>query len=229
MLAEMDQFLDEEQQASGRPSQWPQVYKIMECSSPSCGQSPHCWINPDGKKHIRLKAIQLRELAEFVQNGGTVQSHNDVPQYLRERWIAADEREQEERKARAAATSSRNAPPIHITNVLPGHSQQTSTPDTQLGPMVLARPSNNASAQRLGIQGLRDDKVREYTEWQKSQVRNPLYKEAFDKACKAALKVGYDLDCIYEKQDLNFFTDEGVLPGIAWSFCRDIYAWSQLQ
>ena len=111
--------------------------------------------------------------------------------------------------------SSRNAPPIHITNVLPGHSQQTSTRDTQLGPMVLARPSNTASAERLGIQGLRDDKVREYTEWQKSQVQNPLYKEAFDKACKAALKVGYDLDCIYEKQDLNFFTDEGVLPGIA--------------
>ena len=99
--------------------------------------------------------------------------------------------------------------------MLPGYPQQTLTPDTQLGPIILARPSNTASAQRLGIQGLRDDKVREYTEWQKSQVRNSLYKEAFNKACKAALKVGYDLDCIYEKQDLKFFTDEGVLLGIA--------------
>jgi hypothetical protein len=70
--------------------------------------------------------------------------------------------------------------------------------------------------------------VREYTEWQKSQVRNPLYKEAFNKAYKAALKVGYDLDYIYEKQDLNFFTDKNILPGIAWNFYRNIYVWSQL-
>jgi hypothetical protein len=40
---------------------------------------PPWWVNSDGKKHIRLKTIQLRELAEFVRNGGTVQSHNDVP------------------------------------------------------------------------------------------------------------------------------------------------------
>jgi hypothetical protein len=229
MFTEMDQLLEDEQQASGQPSQWPQVYKLMECSSPLCGGSRHCWINPDGKKHIKLTVIQLRELADFVKEGGVVHTHSDVPPYLRERWFAVDEQLQEERKARAAATASRNAPPIHITNMLPGHAQATPAPNAELGPMVSARSSSTAGTQRLGIPGLRDDQVREYTEWQKLQVRDPLHKEAFNKACEAALKVGYDLDCIFKKQDLDFFINEGVIPGIAWSFCEDIYAWSQLK
>lgn len=71
MITEMYQLLeDEEQGASGEPSRWPDVYKLMERS---CGQSPHCWINPEGEKHIRPTAIQLRELADLVNyRGGTV-------------------------------------------------------------------------------------------------------------------------------------------------------------
>lgn len=227
MLGEMSQFLGEEQRISGQPSKWPEVYKIMECSRPSC--DPHCLINPDGKNHVRLNAVQLRELAEFVRTtNATIKSHNDVPPYLRERWIAAEEHEQEERRARAAAKSSRNGPPIQITNVLPSHAQQTSTPDVELGSMSLPHPSNTTSNQRFEISRPRDDRVREYTEWQKSQVRDPLQKEAFDKACNAALKVGYDLDWISQKKDEKFFIGEDVLPGIAWSFCHDASAWNQL-
>lgn len=77
MLAEMDQFLDEEQQASGAAIAMAGSVRdrgvfqsVVRSKPPLLGEF--------GREEA-YKIDQLRELTEFVRNGGTVQSHNDVP------------------------------------------------------------------------------------------------------------------------------------------------------
>ena len=90
-------------------------------------------------------------------------------------------------------------------------------------------PSNAASPQQLEIAGFRDDALRAYITWQQSTVRDPSLKNEFGKACNAALKAGFDLEQIHEKQNSDFFVQEGVIPGVAERFPRDILPWSQTQ
>jgi hypothetical protein len=89
--------------------------------------------------------------------------------------------------------------------------------------------SRAASPQQLEITGFHDDALRAYTLWQQSKVRDPSLKNEFGKACDAALKAGFDLEQIHEKQNSDFFVQEGVIPGVAERFPRDILPWSQTQ
>jgi hypothetical protein len=89
--------------------------------------------------------------------------------------------------------------------------------------------STAANAQQLEIPGFRDDALREYTIWQQSKVRDPLLKAEFGKARDAALKVGFDLEQIHEKQNFDFFVQAGVMLGVAERFPRDILLWNQTQ
>jgi hypothetical protein len=41
--------------------------------------------------------------------------------------------------------------------------------------------------------------------WQQLEVRDPLLKAEFGKGRDAALKVGFDLEQIHEKQNFDFF------------------------
>ena len=125
MLAERAAQLDAEE-ASGGPSTWRDVYALMRCPGAPCDLGPHCWRDPDGKKHYPLEAHHMRSLIKHVDEGNPLGSPSDVPQAVRQQLHA----EQQERFQRQHKTSTGNAgtlPPITINNVLPGSASSGSS------------------------------------------------------------------------------------------------------
>jgi hypothetical protein len=68
MLADRASQLDVEQ-SSGVPSVLRDVYALMRCPGPPCNLDPHCWRDPFGKKHYRLRTHHLKHLIKPVQQG----------------------------------------------------------------------------------------------------------------------------------------------------------------
>jgi hypothetical protein len=69
MLTEGTAQVDAEQESTGQPSIWRDVYSLMRCSWDSCHLGPHCWCDPIGKKHYKLRLAHLRSLVEYVEKG----------------------------------------------------------------------------------------------------------------------------------------------------------------
>jgi hypothetical protein len=119
MLAERDSQLDAEEGVVTQPPIWQDVYNLMRCPGPPCNLGPHCWRDPYGKKHYKLRTHQLKSLIRHVEQGGQLRSHDDVPEDIRQQ-VYAEEQQQTERQRKVTSSTSSSYPPIHITNVLPG-------------------------------------------------------------------------------------------------------------
>jgi hypothetical protein len=119
MLAERATQLDTEQESSGQPPVWNEVYALMQCPSPPCNSGPYCWHDPFGK-HYKLPMHHLKALVNYVEQGNTLQSHDDVPEHVREQLLA-EEQERLERQPQQPASCPTPFPPINITNVLPSY------------------------------------------------------------------------------------------------------------
>jgi hypothetical protein len=102
-----------------------------------------------------------------MQDGNTSQTH-DVPEDIRQQ-LYEEEKKSLERHKKTTTSSAASPPPIHITNVLPASSCQSSHP----GPDVL---SKSTPIDRLNIPGARDQAVEDYYAWQKSQNKRPELK-----------------------------------------------------
>jgi hypothetical protein len=214
MLTERDSQLDAEEGDLRQPSIWQDVYNLMRCPGPPCNLGPHCWRDPHGKKHYKLRTHQLKGLIRHVEQGGQLRSHDDVPEDIRQQ-VYAEEQQQIERQRKATSSTSSGHPPIHITNVLPGPPH---TPSEQAA---------SPSMPRLDIHGFLDVAVEEYSDWQQSRVRREDQKNEIRKLCSIALDHGLDLQQLYDDQDPSFFVKEGVKVGIARRFIRDIQYWVQ--
>ncbi|KFY47126.1 hypothetical protein V494_00147 [Pseudogymnoascus sp. VKM F-4513 (FW-928)] len=217
MLGERAMQIDAEEETSGQPSIWREVYNLMRCPGPPCHLGPHCWRDPIGKKHYKLKTHQLKSLIRHVEHGGQLRSHDDVPESIRQQ-IYAEDQQRLERYQKPTITPSSNLPPINITNVLPGPSHQSVT---SVSPMADQPPPITP----LGVTGFRDAAVKEYSNWQQSKVVDLAWKAEFQKACDVAMAHGLDLEQIYKDQDASFFTTNGVMLGIARRFVSDIKYW----
>jgi hypothetical protein len=224
MLTERAAQLDVEEESSGQPSIWNKVYSLMRCPGPPCHLGPHCWRDPVGKKHYKLRTKHLKSLMRHVEQGYELKTHADVPEEVREQ-LYAEEQQGLERRQTAASTSAATFPPINITNVLPGQPYHTPAGSVPAEIPVLDMPSTPVN--RLEIPGLRDAAVDEYKAWQQSQVKYEIQKVEFQKACDAALEEGLDLEQIHEDQDYKFFIDKGVKRGIARRFVDDIENWAK--
>jgi hypothetical protein len=108
--------------SDGHPSIWRQVYALMQCPGPPCDLGPHCWISPIGKKYYKLRTHHLRALIGFVEQGNSLQSHDDVPDHTREQLVA-EEQQRLARQPNAPANAPTPLPPINITNMLPSSHQ----------------------------------------------------------------------------------------------------------
>ncbi|KAH8731664.1 hypothetical protein GQ44DRAFT_767512 [Phaeosphaeriaceae sp. PMI808] len=146
-------------------------------------------------------------------SGGELQSHNDIPEGIRQQ-LYAEEQQRLERQQKSPRRSTQETPPITITNVLPG---PTYTPPNQ--------QAETYSVPRLNIPGLWDLAVKDYTEWQLLQVRSESLKADIRTVRDIAPAEGLDLQQIYEDQDAAFFVEKGVRRGITWRFVRDIEYW----
>jgi hypothetical protein len=179
-----------------------------------------------GKKHYRILTHQLKRLVLYKEEGNKLESHDDVPDDVRQELYAV-EQQRLERQQQPGNQASKSMPPIHITNVMPGRTS-TGTPDT----LTTNREhgmSVTGQSERIKIVGQRDIAVHEYTAWQRSQVHSEELKSQFDRAESAILKHGYDLEQIHQSGSVGVMTDEGVLEGIARRYVRDIAEWAEQQ
>ena len=111
-------------------------------------------------------------------------------------------------------------PPINITNVLP-QSQTPTTGSYTPTPQDDARPCGNEC---LVIAGPWDLAVREYTEWQQSNVVDEKPRAKFSRACEAVLEDGMGLEEVYEDRNPGFSIQNGIKSGIARRFTGGIKA-----
>ncbi|ODM21121.1 hypothetical protein SI65_04174 [Aspergillus cristatus] len=184
MLTERDRRIDAEH-ASGQPSVWRDVYKTMRCPGPPCRhEGQYCWQDPVGKKHYKLRTHHLKSLVKFVERGGTIETHDDVPGDVRQQLYAEEEQRLEKPKKNPhhPMNGSMCPPVINNINVLPAHSSQHSLTGTD--PVS----SNTILADFIDISGPLDTAVEEYTAWQKSRVRRVTFKEQIAKAGEVALE-----------------------------------------
>jgi hypothetical protein len=217
MLAARDTQLDREEASSGRPSIWASVYELMRCPVSSCNSGPHCWRDPVGKKHYKLRTFHLTKLIEHVMEGHILQTHDDVPDDIRQK-LYAEEQQGNERRQKPTNSSAVNCPPINITNVLPAPSQIPPAPEM---------PSKSSSTTRLEIPGPRDKAVKDYCAWQQSQVEDPILKEAYEIAYNVMMDDGMDLELIHQDPNPEFLIKGGVKRGPALHIVGDIEPWAK--
>jgi hypothetical protein len=221
MLEERDAQLDAEQDASGQKPTWRSVYNLMRCDSTACSSGPYCWVDPVGKKHYQLKTHHLKRLVTFVEKGGVLDGHKDVPETVREE-LYMEEQQRLERTSRKGGHTIGGGlpyPPINI-NVLPS---QPSAAGLDLSTAQEAADLKGLNS--LDIPGPRDEAVKEYSEWQVSNVTDDTLKAAFRQVCDVMLENGLDLEQVYKDQDPEFFIGKGIKMGIARRFVEDIRRW----
>ncbi|KAJ5009694.1 hypothetical protein K4K57_008395 [Colletotrichum sp. SAR 10_99] len=225
-LHERAVLLDAEEASTGQPSTWQRVYSLMRCPGPPCNLGPHCWRDGVGKRHYKLKSHHFRALIRYVEQGGVLENHNDVPDDVRDQLYAEEQQEEERhRKAKLKTATFSNCPPINITNVMPA-----SSPPSSAEVAMTPCPESNLRRQvvlSLDAAGPRDVAMREYCEWQCSQVQCETLKQEFRKAFEVALGDGFDLEQIHEDQSPDFFVERGIKIGVARRFVRDIGKWAE--
>ena len=218
MLADRASQLDAEQ-SSGSSSVGRDVYALMRCPGPPCSLGPHCWRDPFGKKHYRLRTHHLKTLIELVQNGYVLNSQEDVPEDVRGQ-LYAEEQQRHERRSTAAAAATPGFPPITITNVMPSPSH--GSPLTTSASETPTSEKPYSASVGLNIPGPRDVAVAAYSEWQRSNVVDEAQKVEYQKACDATLQDMLDLEQVFADQDVDFYIQKGVKRGIARRFVSDI-------
>jgi hypothetical protein len=90
MLNEQRAQLDAERASSGQPSVWKEVHGLMRCPGSPCHLGPYCWHDSVGKQHFKLKTHHLRSLIKYVEEVTTQQTHDDVPEDIREQLYAEE-------------------------------------------------------------------------------------------------------------------------------------------
>lgn len=228
-LADREMRLDAEQATLEGPASWRHVYGIMRCPGPPCDRGPYCWQDPDGKKHYKLLGHQLRSLVKFVQGGGKLETHNDMPQEIRTQLYAEEQQHLNRKRKRQDSQShpTSHPAPLIINNHIPAYPREA-VADRPLGPTLeLSDGSSSRSSSRsssFSIPGLRDDAVGAYCEWQCLKVRGAEQKRHYELARDLTLERALDLELVHEDNDAQFFIERGVLEGVARRFVRDIEA-----
>ncbi|KAF2188820.1 hypothetical protein K469DRAFT_564491 [Zopfia rhizophila CBS 207.26] len=194
----------------------------MQCPGPPCNKGPYCWRDPVGKKHYKLRTQHMKALVQFVEQGNTLQSQNDVPKHIREQ-LYVEEQERLEKQPQQLSSAPTPYPPINITNVLPSSSHQS--PLASSSSSTAATIVTSSGMVDLDIPEPLDMAVRLYSEWQQSRVVDEIRKAEIQKACNLALDDGLDLEQVYEDQDPDFFIKGGVKRGVARRFVADIERW----
>ena len=227
MLAERSLRLDAEHAASGQPSIWVRVYGLFRCPGSPCALGPHCWVDPVGKKHYRLLTHHLKELVRLVEQGGKLESHDDLPFSLRQQ-LCAEEQQRRDRKSGKVTESPGGHSPVTI-NILPSHPQQAMS--------LNGRPPRAGSLQILDlslvddleIEGPRDVAVRKFSTWLQGQYQDPLYQEEVRKAEQVVLEEGFSLGQIYQGRASDLFAGKKLKRGVADAFTNDIPVWNKRQ
>lgn len=164
----------------------------------------------------------MKTLVKYVDQGGVIEIHDDIPDSLREQ-LYAEENQRLERRKKSSDNPANGSicPPINI-NVLPAQSQ-VSMPTPAGTDITLSTPSSHIDS--IVIPGCLDIAVNNYTIWHQSRMSSEAFKENIQKARDVALESCLDLKQIFEDQDPGFFVKQGVKVGVARRFVNDISHW----
>lgn len=178
----------------------------MRYPGPPCQhEGQHCWQDPVGKRHYRLRINHLKALVKYTEQGGIIDTHNDIPNNVREQLYAKErQRISKQSKSPNNVTTGSMLPQINI-HVLPTQSPQ---------PLISSSWSSDATtgtipADSIDISGLLEVAVEEYTNWNLSRVGTESFKENIKKARDVALSKCLDLKQIRRKNP-DFFVKQGV-------------------
>ncbi|CZS92405.1 uncharacterized protein RAG0_02847 [Rhynchosporium agropyri] len=222
MLAGRAAQIDEEEEASGRPSTWASVYRLMRCPG-SCSSGPYCWVDPHGKKHYRISGPLVESLVEYIEEGHTLETHEDVPEHIRQELYDAAHRSLEAHKK--SASTPAGVAPVTI-NMPPAPACQScasiSSPATTL---VSNTCPVRAPVVPLGLPGFLDEQVAEYCAWQQSRVLASVWKADCIKACNVMINNAMDLNLIRANPDPQFLIAQGVSEGTAKRIVSDVDYW----
>jgi hypothetical protein len=92
ILAEGALQVNAEQASSGQPSVWRKVYNTIRCPGPPYKKGHYCWVDLISKKHYLLNTRQLKSLIIYVQEGHTLDTHNNIPKNIREKLYMEEQR-----------------------------------------------------------------------------------------------------------------------------------------
>lgn len=219
MLAERDAYISADEERTGRPAAWSLVYERMRCHVRSCPlRSEWCWEDPRDKTHYKLRAPHLGRLVDYVYKGGSLKSHEDVPDDIRQDVVLESQAGRRSKKADNVPSSAGVPYPINI-NVMSAETARSST--------VTSSSLRRSPDGRLVITGPREAAVRKYCKWLESHATEEAYKADFRRICQVVLENQLDLELIFENPDAWFFTRQGVKLGTALRLLRDVYEWDK--
>jgi hypothetical protein len=217
MLVECERLIHNEEENTGRPVTWDFVYGLMRCDVRSCPlKSDWCWEDPKNKKHYKMRAPHLERLIDYVDGGGSLDSHDDVPGDIRRDLVLESQTGRKSKKTDMLTTGPLYPPTI--INVLPAQNGVT--------PAVTSSLRRLPSDDYVVIPGSREAAVREYCIWLESRATDEAYKADFRKICQVTLENHLDLELILENPEPGFFVQRGIQIGTARRFLRDINEWA---
>lgn len=179
---------------------WEQVYDIFECPGSGCDIGPYCWLNEATGVRYPVSTNTLLRLVEYVEKGGTIREHRDVPKHLQNEIMGPS-------KKRKQA----EGPQISVTNVMPG---------------AEAAPP----AKKLRIAGPRDKAIDRYRDLHCEQVVDLGWKEEFHAIASLTFEARLSLDRLFEAQEeeAKFFISQGISRGIAYQWVSMVDKFEEL-
>ncbi|KFA81770.1 hypothetical protein S40288_11566 [Stachybotrys chartarum IBT 40288] len=94
----------QEDEAAGRTNHWNKVYSLMRCPGPPCS-GKDC-LRGSGGKHLPIEPYIMDKLVRYSEEGNVLETHADVPQFIRVLIYEKDRADSERRsKKRKASTS----------------------------------------------------------------------------------------------------------------------------
>lgn len=72
-----------------QPIVWRDVYSLMRCPGPPCHFGLQCWRDPV-KKDYRILTHQLKRLVLYKEEGNKLESHDEVPDDVRQDLYAVE-------------------------------------------------------------------------------------------------------------------------------------------
>lgn len=211
--AELGAIISEEVAYMGRPAAIRTAYATMRYTGPPCPikGSTHCWVYEG--KHRRLLPHHMQMLADHLQSGGVLNSHDDVPENFRKQILGEEhEWEERERKEREKKRKRQRRDSFESPSIL---SCAPCSHDARPAPPKMVFPASPL----FQFNRPRQKVMADYNAWQRSQSESD--EEQYYDIIEELNKVhGYTLEMIACNQDrmCTFYQSNEVPEGIAWSY-----------
>jgi hypothetical protein len=141
-----------------------------------------------GKKHYKMRTHHIKALVKHVEQGGTLETHNDVPDMIRDQ-LYAEERQRIEKRQKAP-----NPPPsgamLPSININVGPTQPCQVTKSSYDQAYI---TTSISPIDLDTVGPIEVAVEEYTDWHLAKVSTENFKENIRRARDVMLENCLDL------------------------------------